>query len=115
MVAAITIAAVPQIVTASASHSCRRTRRLSEAIGPNPATTWRIGTACATPHTATTAAAAYASSALIATMICTARTRDQGRKSQLDRRSARMRRPARRDRPQQAAAKLNILQAVTTE
>jgi hypothetical protein len=48
-------------------------------------------------------------------MICTARTRDQGRKSQQERRTARMRRPARRDRPQQAAAKLNILQAVTTE
>jgi putative ABC transport system ATP-binding protein len=31
---------------------------LSEVIGPKPATTWRIGTACATPHTATTAAAA---------------------------------------------------------
>jgi hypothetical protein len=42
VVAAITIAAVPHIVNASASHSCRRRRRLSEAIGPKRATTWRI-------------------------------------------------------------------------
>ena len=48
-VAAITIAATPHMVNASASHSCTMTRRLSTLTGPNPATTWRVGTICATP------------------------------------------------------------------
>ena len=56
-VTAITITAMPHIVNASASHSCKIIRRLSVVIGAKPARTRRVGTACATPHAATTAAA----------------------------------------------------------
>jgi hypothetical protein len=47
----------PHMVNASASHSCKTMRRLALLIGAKPARTQPVGTACATPHSATTAAA----------------------------------------------------------
>jgi len=53
-VTTITMAAIPHMVNASASHSCTTMRRLSAVTGAKPARTWRVGMACATPHTAMT-------------------------------------------------------------
>jgi hypothetical protein len=53
-----TTAAMPHMVNASANYSWRITLRLSGVIGSKPARTWRVGIACATPHRATSAAAA---------------------------------------------------------
>src|SRR5690348_518260 len=47
-----------------ASHSCVSTRRLSVVTGANPATTRRVGMACAMPHDASNTAATYASTTM---------------------------------------------------
>lgn len=47
-------------------------RRLSALTGSNPATTWRVGTVCASPHDATTVAATHARTALITPTITVA-------------------------------------------
>jgi hypothetical protein len=44
----MTVAAVPRIVNAPASHSSEMIRRSSAVMGPKLARTWRAGTACAT-------------------------------------------------------------------
>ena len=69
------VLAIPHIVTASTSHSCRSTLRLSTVIGANPASTFRVGITCATPHSATTPAPSKARTVAIEPMITQVQSR----------------------------------------